>query len=227
VAEHPGARTGKDEQDLFAPPSQFAPLALHLRAPFEETVGPRRRRLARDVRATGSPGQAYTLVLRADTTGPVRVRAASLPRSEQTNAVLIDPVTGAPHDLRTDGPLTVEAGPEPTRLQLLVGTSAYVQDEATDRVPEALTFDPPAPNPFRDQTTLRYALPEAQHVRIVVYDLLGRQVRTLVDRRQDAGPHRVTWRGEDGGQRGLASGTYLIRLSTGGEQRVEKVVLVR
>jgi flagellar hook assembly protein FlgD len=102
-----------------------------------------------------------------------------------------------------------------------------VEAEAREQVPETLTVQPPAPNPFRDQTTFRYALPEAQKVRVAVYDLLGRQVQTLVDGRRDAGGHRVTWNGQDGAQRRLASGTYLVRWSTDSAQHVEKVVLIR
>ena len=226
VAEHASASDGRDKRDWVAPPSQFAPLSVTVQAPFEDAPA-RQTQLARDVRSTGAPGQTYTLVLRADTTGPVTLRAASLPRSQQTRAMLLDPSTGERHNLRTDGPMTLTASPESTRVQLLVGTAAYVDAQAREQVPDKLTVQPPAPNPFRDQTTLRYALPEAQDVRIVVYDLLGRQVQTLVDGRQDAGPHQTTWAGQDGARGQLASGTYLIRWSAGGEQHVEKVVLVR
>ena len=63
------------------------------------------------------------------------------------------------------------------------------------------------PNPFNPQTTIGYLLPAASQVLLVVYDLLGREVRTLVHERQDAGKHQVVL---DGG--GLASGVYFYRL---------------
>jgi len=226
VAEHTAAADGRDELDLIAPASPFSALSLTAEAPFGDAAA-RQKRLARDVRATGGAGHTYTLVLRADTTGPVTLRAASLPQANQTHAVLLHPEMGERHDLRADGPMTVAAGTEPTRVQLLVGTASYVEAEAREQVPETLTVQPPAPNPFRDQTTFRYALPEAQDVRVVVYDLLGREVQILVDERQEAGAHRVTWNGQDAGQRRLASGTYLVRWSTGSAQHVEKVVVVR
>jgi hypothetical protein len=122
--------------------------------------------------------------------------------------------------------MTLTVGPDPTRLKLLVGTASYVYEAASNHLPETLTVQPPAPNPFRDHTTLRYALPEAQHVRVEVYDLLGRRVETLVDRRQEAGFHRASWTA-NGSRRPVASGTYLIRWAAGGEQHVEQVVLVR
>lgn len=227
VGEHPAAADGKDDQDVVAPPSRFSTLSLSARAPFADAVPERQGRLARDARPTGTAGQTYTLELRADTTGPVTLRAESLPQSPQVDVALVDPETSRPHDLRTDGSMTLTAGPEPSTVQLLVGRSSYVTSETRQRLPEILTVQAPAPNPFRNQTTLKYTLPEAQDVTVAVFDLLGRRVRTLADGRQEAGPHRVNWEGTDTSQRRQASGTYFLRVSTDEKQHVEKVVLVR
>jgi uncharacterized protein YdeI (BOF family) len=227
VGEHPAAADGKDAQDIVAPPSRFSTLSLSARAPFAGAAPERQGRLARDARPTGTAGQTYTLELRADTTGPVTLRAESLPQSPQVDVALVGPETSRPHDLRTDGPLTLAAGPDPSRIQLLVGRSSYVTSETRERLPESLTVQAPAPNPFRDQITLKYTLPEAQDVTVAVFDLLGRRVRTLAEGRQEAGPHRVNWEGTDASQRRLASGTYFLRVSTDEKQHVEKVVLVR
>ncbi len=227
VGEHPAAAEGKDVRDLVAPPSRFADLSLSVRAPFADAAGERRGQLAQEARPTGTSGQAYTLELRADTTGPVTLRAASLPQSPQVDVALLDPTTGRTHDLRSDGPMTFPAGPEASHLQLLVGSSSYVTSETRERLPETFTVQAPAPNPFRDRTTLEYALPEAQDVTVAVFDLLGRRVQTLVDGRQEAGTHRVSWEGTGRSQRQLASGTYFLRVSTDEKQHVEKVVLVR
>ena len=227
VGEHPAAAEGKDARDLVAPPSRFADLALTVQASFVDAGAERRGRLAQETRPTGASGQTYTLELRADTTGPVTLRAASLPESPQVNVALLNPTTGRPHDLRTDGPMTLTADADPSRVQLLVGTASYITSEAQERLPETVTVRAPAPNPFRDRTTLRYALPEAQEVTVAVFDLLGRRVQTLADGRQEAGTHRVTWEGTGASQRRLASGTYFLRVSTETKQHVEKVVLVR
>ena len=85
------------------------------------------------------------------------------------------------------------------------------------------------PNPFRKSTTIQFQLQEREDVKIVVYDLLGRKVETLVDR--TIGPGRnleVQWSGGGGSGQPLASGVYFIRLRTdSGRQDTEKVVLVR
>ena len=225
VAVHDDAEKGRDPHDVVAPPSQFAPLSLTVQAPTG-AASDRQRRFARSVRPAGAAGHTYTLRLRSDTTGPVTLRAASQPSSPNPHVVLLHPETGERHALR-DGPMTIDAGEEPVQVELLVGSAGYVSAQAGTPAPETLTVKPPAPNPIRSQATLRYALPEAQRVRIEVYDLLGRRVQTLADRRQEAGWHQVTWTPQSGGPGRLASGTYLIRWAAGGTQHVEKVVLVR
>jgi len=227
VGEHAGADPGKDVRDVVAPPSRFADLSLSVQAPFADTAAERQQRLARDVRPTGTSGQTYSLKLRTDTTAAVTLQAASLPTSPEVDVALVDPTTGRTHDLRTEGSMTVTASPDPSRLQLLVGRSSYVTSETQEQLPETVRVQPPAPNPFRDQTTLRYTLPEAQKVRVVVYDVLGRRVQVLVDERQKAGAHQVTWNEQEGSPRQLASGAYLIRLVTNTKQQAEKVVHVR
>ena len=83
------------------------------------------------------------------------------------------------------------------------------------------------PNPFNSSTAVVYTLPEAAHVKLVVYDLLGRVVKVLVNGVQDAGRHRTVWDGRDNGGSDVASGVYLVRMEAGGFNKVRKVVLVR
>ena len=63
------------------------------------------------------------------------------------------------------------------------------------------------PNPFSKTTTIRYSLPEPMHVRLTVFDMLGREVTVLVDEQQDGGIHTV-----DFDARGVPPGVYVARL---------------
>jgi hypothetical protein len=77
------------------------------------------------------------------------------------------------------------------------------------------------PNPARQRATVRYALPEKQKAAIRLYDVLGRQVRTVLNEEQE-GRHQ---RSLDVG--GLPSGVYFLRLRAGGETRTQKLTIVR
>ena len=98
-------------------------------------------------------------------------------------------------------------------------------------VPGAAVTDlrllPAEPNPFNPRTTLRFELPAAASVRLEVYDVAGRRVRTLVAADLAAGPHEVRWDGRDGAGRGLPSGSYLARLVAGDRLLTTRLTLVR
>ena len=103
------------------------------------------------------------------------------------------------------------------------GTSTYSDEiEIQRQTPERLTLRGNIPNPFRAQTTLRYALPTAGPVRMSVYDLMGRRVATLVSETQSAGRKKVVFRAQ-----GLASGTYFVRLRSNGQTLTQRLTVVR
>ena len=83
------------------------------------------------------------------------------------------------------------------------------------------------PNPFNPNTSLRYELPIATDVVLVVYDLLGREVIRLVDEHNEAGYHQVIWQGQDKFGRGLASGVYIYRLATPNYSHSRKMLLLK
>jgi hypothetical protein len=84
-----------------------------------------------------------------------------------------------------------------------------------------------APNPFGPYTALRYDLPSAARVKLVVFDTSGRIVRVLVDRDQVAGTHAVFWDGinDSGGQ--AASGVYVCRMEAGPFQATARMTLLK
>jgi hypothetical protein len=71
-----------------------------------------------------------------------------------------------------------------------------------------------APNPFNPETTIRFAVGQAGQVKVTVYDMTGRWLRTLVDRYTEPENLKVRWDGKDEAGRRLPSGPYIIRLET-------------
>ncbi len=83
------------------------------------------------------------------------------------------------------------------------------------------------PNPFNPNTTIRYDLPKAGDVTLVVYDLLGREVARLLDGYLEAGYHQVEWNGKGRDRRELSSGVYIVRLVSPGYNKSIKLVLLK
>ena len=93
--------------------------------------------------------------------------------------------------------------------------------------PGLVTLLPSVPNPFGPHATLEFHLPSPGLVRLAVYDVAGRRVTSLIDRRMDAGTHRALWDGTDETGRTVASGVYFLRLDACGQTRQRKAVLLR
>ena len=84
-----------------------------------------------------------------------------------------------------------------------------------------------APNPFNPRTTISFDLPQAGAVRLAVFDVSGRRVRTLIDDVVAPGSHAVVWDGRDEAAREVGSGIYFARLDSGGRVQVMRMGLVR
>jgi subtilisin family serine protease len=220
------AADGRDRYDAVAPPTRFSRVALRLAAPTEDAP-PRQQQWAAEYRSSTTDGHTFSLTLRASPGAPVTLRATGLDVFDGQEVVLVDPAAGATHDLRVTSTVTLRPEEGPRSLRLLVGSADYVETKQQVALPSDIQFLPNYPNPFSDQTTLEYVLPEPGPVRLAVYDVLGRQVRVLVDERQSAGRHTVPWNGHDESGRRMASGMYLARLVVGETTKVRKMTFVR
>jgi len=97
-------------------------------------------------------------------------------------------------------------------LGIILRKEPTVSIDEVDGLPLAYALSQNFPNPFNPQTTIRFALPAATEIRIMVYDLLGREVARLVDGLMQPGYHRVVWEGKGSSGSPVPSGIYIARL---------------
>ncbi len=102
--------------------------------------------------------------------------------------------------------------------------SEFVTDVEASRsdLPHEFSLAQNYPNPFNPSTSIGYQLPDAGHAKLSVYDLLGREVTVLVDEQKAPGSYSVRLDAD-----GLASGTYVYMLRSGGQMQSRKMTLVR
>lgn len=89
-------------------------------------------------------------------------------------------------------------------------------------LPKTYSLSQNYPNPFNPSTTIEFAIPTAETVSLKIYDVLGREVATLLNERRDAGAHRVQFNAG-----ALSSGTYFYRLQAGSFTQTKKMILVK
>lgn len=119
-------------------------------------------------------------------------------------------------ELTSDNALTI-----PGTGTYNVGLSVAVE-EIVGELPSAYSLEPSYPNPFNPSTSITFSVPVTGHVVIRVFDILGREVTTLVDEVAAAGTYRTTF---DAGR--LPSGAYMYRMEAGEFTAVKSAVLVK
>ncbi len=112
-----------------------------------------------------------------------------------------------------------ESSASPTRS--IYGIAEWKMPADTN-IPRTFALDDNYPNPFNPVTTIRYQLPEAANVTLVVFNIMGQEVARLVDTAKQAGYHTVKW---DATQ--FASGTYIYKITAGSFTATKRMVVIK
>jgi len=83
------------------------------------------------------------------------------------------------------------------------------------------------PNPFREQTTIKYQIPTESNVRITIYNATGQLVRTLIDGEKKAGEYTTVWDGRNNRGEKVLSGSYFYQIEAGDYRSPKKMILVK
>ncbi|MCP4581863.1 MAG: T9SS type A sorting domain-containing protein [candidate division Zixibacteria bacterium] len=102
------------------------------------------------------------------------------------------------------------------------GEEAVDIDESVASIPDKISISQNYPNPFNASTTIKYELPSQSHVTIEIYDIIGRKVRTLIERQQPPGYHQAIWQADD-----FSSGMYFYKLQAGDLIQTKKMLLLK
>ena len=113
-----------------------------------------------------------------------------------------------------------EYSAESDNATIIIASSVYVQE--TIEQPKDFQLLQNYPNPFNPSTTIAYQLPEPGHVELVIYNMEGQKVVTLVSERQPAGSYTYEWHAG-----ALASGVYFYRITSGKFVGVKKLLLMK
>jgi hypothetical protein len=108
-----------------------------------------------------------------------------------------------------------------------LAVSVSVTDPDGANIPGAFGLQQSYPNPFNPSATIEFTLPEASHVTLRIYDVLGRPVTTLLDAVMSAGSNRVTWHGRNETGEAVPTGTYFYRLETAEGVVTKKMLLLK
>ncbi len=117
--------------------------------------------------------------------------------------------------------------PDEGQVAVPVSLSVILAVEAEQALPQSFALHQNYPNPFNPIATIRYDLPEASQVKLIVYDILGREVVRLVDGYLEPGYHSITWHAKDKAGRESPSGLYIARMVTPEYSKSIKMLLLK
>ena len=102
-----------------------------------------------------------------------------------------------------------------------ISSPTGIADESKP-VSDTFALHPNFPNPFNPSTTLQFSIPERSHVTLKIYDVMGRDIFTLVDQKLSSGTHSSQWDGSN-----HPSGIYFLQLENLGETHRQKIILMK
>jgi hypothetical protein len=127
-------------------------------------------------------------------------------------------VTGSSYHGDTEGYVTIK----------YVDTSATdIEETSNNRLPLDFCLEQNYPNPFNPFTILNYKIPEENYVTLRVYNLLGQEIRVLVDELKEPGYYTVSWDGTDSSGKEVASGLYFTQLRAGDFIATRRMSLIK
>jgi len=125
----------------------------------------------------------------------------------------------------SDGVNETEASDGPRSVTFDAGWVLSVDEEMG--IPDVFALHQNYPNPFNPVTTIRFDVPQENHIRMDIYNILGQRVRTLVNSDMQAGYHTIRWNGTNDMGKPLSSGMYIYRIHSSEFTSVKKLVLMK
>ena len=117
--------------------------------------------------------------------------------------------------------------PDQGLITIPVSVTTFVNVEPEPPLPVAYQLHQNYPNPFNPVTTIRYDLPQDSHVRLTIYNILGRQVIVLTDDYQSAGYKSIRWNGRNPSGKLVSTGMYFYAVEAGKYSAIRKMVLLK
>lgn len=150
-------------------------------------------------------------------TGSRSVSITAAPSNTDSAKVFI-----ASLDYTGDAPVTQISSNEITFGEQIVTSSGHHEEDAGGVIPDSFELQQNYPNPFNPTTQIPFSLPKSSHVKLTVYDILGREVASLVNDNMKAGQHTIRFNGHN-----LSSGIYLYRLTTDEFTQTKQLILLK
>jgi hypothetical protein len=225
IGFHSESTNDFDNEDYFAPPGDFEEARIVIRNGNLSTDS---KFLMKETRNEVGDGQIYDLEVKNLTGKELTLNINGLANYDAYQVYLIDEKLNNSLKISDDAKIKIPAHVRNTTFKLLIGIQSFIQSNGGNTVPTQFALYQNYPNPFNPTTTIRYAIPllrgdeRGVFVTLKLYDLLGNEVKTLLNEQKSPGNYELELNAKD-----IASGVYLYKLRAGSFTQSKKMILLR
>ncbi|MGE5431183.1 MAG: T9SS type A sorting domain-containing protein, partial [Syntrophomonadaceae bacterium] len=189
-----------DSLDAMAPPGDFEEAGMRI---IDNKLSTAWKQLFTEYRNAIGEGQKFTIRIKNNTERALKIKWAGVDNFKDYEICLIDKRLNKSYDMRKNEDLTLSSYAKLNECELLIGSSAFIEEESRKLMPQEFSLMQNYPNPFNPATLIRFSLPEDAFVTLRIYDMLGRMVKEAVNGFSAAGFHEVSFDASS-----IASGVY-------------------
>ncbi len=213
------ASNSLDSEDYFAPPGDFDEARINL---YNQNLPTSYKQLFVESRSAINNGQSFDLHYKNITGENITLKVNGIENFPGDEVYLLDKTLNQFYNLMQQSTFLINPSIKKRNYSLLIGTAEYINSLKTDLMPHEFSLYQNYPNPFNPTTTIRYQVPMKSHVNITIYDILGNEVKTLVNKEEQPGSYEVEFNGQN-----ISSGVYFYRITSGSFTQTKKMLLLK
>ena len=214
------AKKDYDKYDIFAPPGYFDEVRINIE---DQNISDPYKHLSVDYRPGVNEGQSFDLMIKNTTKQAVKLIADGMAGFSNYEVYLLDKNLNKFYNLKEQNEISFTPVHEKYDFQLLIGGETYINNVKKGDLPAEYTLFQNYPNPFNPSTLIKYQIRDNNTiVELKVFNILGKEVKTLLNEVQDSGTHEVEFNASD-----FSSGVYFYTLKASSYTATKKMILIK
>ena len=217
---NPSSINDYDKFDYFAPPGDFADVRIHIE---NNNLSLPYKQLFIDYRPEIKDGQIYDLKIRNASKKNVNLVYSGVEDFSDSEVYLLDENLNRFYNLKYKNEIYISPVHINYNYKLLIGDTDFINDIKKTYMPDGYILYQNYPNPFNPSTVIKYQIQDYNiFVELKVFNILGKELITLVNEKQDPGIYEVELNSS-----GLSSGIYFYTLKAGSYSETKKMILIK
>ncbi len=214
------AKKDYDKLDIFAPPGYFDDVRIDIE---DQNLSDTYKQLSVDYRPSINEGQSFDLKIKNLTKQTVKLIADGIENFSNYEVYLVDKNLNKFYNLKEQNEISLSPIHENNNYQLLIGNENYIDRIKKGNIPTEYALYQNYPNPFNPSTVIKYQIPDNNtSVELKIYNILGKEVKTLVNEIQNSGIYEVLFNAAN-----YSSGIYFCTIKAGSFSATKKMILLK